>query len=171
MITEIRNGHNVKRYHTQERIREETVGHHSAGVCGIILRLDRNCSRDLLVAALMHDVQECVTGDIPAPFKREHPAVAPIIRTAENEYDKEHDIPFPHKDLSDKELKLLHLADTLDLVLSSIEEVGRGNNYAKKCIVNGERYIRELNIPKAMMLDVEAMVYEVKQQWELMLNK
>ncbi len=60
----------VKRYHTCHTIKEQTIGAHQWG-CGIIcLALKPNCSKDVLVYALLHDVAEKVTGDIPAMVKR-----------------------------------------------------------------------------------------------------
>ena len=124
MITEIRNGYNVKRFHTTPRNQQETNGHHSANVCAIILRLDPDCSKDLLVAALMHDVPEAYTGDVPAPFKWDTPSIKAALSGGEFDYIRDNRIPNPK--LTAEEVKLLKLADMMDLIFSSLEEMGRG---------------------------------------------
>ena len=64
-------GAEVTRYHTVRTIVDETVGHHSQMVALLCWLVDPDCSRNLLVAALSHDLAEHVLGDIPAPSKRE----------------------------------------------------------------------------------------------------
>lgn len=66
-------GSEVKRYHTVTTLREETVGHHSHGVAMLCLVLtNHHASAALLEAALVHDLSEHITGDIPSPAKREY---------------------------------------------------------------------------------------------------
>jgi len=66
-------GSEVKRYHTVTTLREETVGHHSHGVAMLCLVLtNHHASVALLEAALVHDLSEHITGDIPSPAKREY---------------------------------------------------------------------------------------------------
>jgi len=169
MITEIRNGYNVKRFHTTPRNQQETNGHHSANVCAILIRLDPACSKDLLVAALMHDVAEAYTGDVPAPFKWDTPEAKEALRMGEYYYEEKYNIPDP--ELSFMEHSLLKLADMMDLVLSSLEEMGRGNQYAKELVENGQRYIEEMGISQELMVKCELMVNEVKAQWQQTTDK
>ena len=63
-------GAEVRRYHTVTTLKEETVGHHSHGVALLCLQLDPQASRDLLYAALVHDLAEQHVGDVPSPAKR-----------------------------------------------------------------------------------------------------
>ena len=165
MITEIRKGFNVKRFHTSNRIQAETNGHHSANVCAIILRIDPNCSRDVLIAALMHDVPEAYTGDVPAPFKWENPDAKHALEVGEMDYVDKHSIPHPH--LTDGQMQLLKFADMMDLVLSSLEEMGRGNNYARELVTNGARYLQEGGYPLEWIRIADKMVDEVKAEWDI----
>ena len=165
MITEIRNGLNVKRFHTTHRTQEETVGHHSCNVAAILLRLDPLCSRDLLVAALMHDVAEVYTGDVPAPFKWDNPHVKQGLDDGEDDYVMEHSIPDP--EISVEGMQLLKFADMLDLVLSSLEEMGRGNSYAKQLVENGANYLSEMPLWEEYGELADTMVREVKDQWNV----
>ena len=166
MITEIRKGLNVKRFHTTVRIQEETVGHHSANVAAILLRLEPDCSRDVLVAALMHDVDEVYTGDVPAPFKWDNPDAKHALAVGGMDYVDKHDIPYPH--LSEHDANLLKLADMADLVLSSLEELNRGNRYAKELITNGQNFIKKMYLDSKVtdqhIAALGTMVYEIKKE-------
>lgn len=170
MITEIRNGNNVKRFHTTSRTQEETVGHHSANVCGIMLRINPDCSRDLLVAALYHDVAEYYTGDVPSPFKWDNPDVKVGLDGGEEAYLKAHNIPQPQY-LTVEDIQLLKLADMMDLILSSLEEAGRGNQSALDLVENGGKYITGMGLDYDTLLLCDEMVREVKLQWRLTTNK
>lgn len=169
MIAEIRNGNNVKRFHTTPRIQEETNGHHSANVAAILLRIEPNCSRQLLISALMHDVPEAYTGDVPAPFKWENPHIKSGLDKGEQDYTLRHHIPNP--ELNIEERQLLKLADMLDLVFSSLEELGRGNRYAEQLVANGENYLKNgPNWAKYGMVIIQ-MMREVREQWQLTTSK
>lgn len=159
MINEIRMGMAVKRFHTTHRTQEETVGHHSANVCAILLRLEPLVSKELLVRALMHDVPEYYTGDVPAPFKWDNAEAKSALNTGELRYIRANDIPSPEIDIY--ELALLKLADMLDLVLSSLEEVNRGNAYAIKLVENGKRYLENLPAYEKYSVKVKKMMEEV----------
>ena len=65
-------GAEVLRYHTVQTLQRETVGHHSHGVACLVLLLDPQASARLLRAALLHDLAEQCTGDIPSAAKREY---------------------------------------------------------------------------------------------------
>ena len=71
----------VRRFHTHPTLgaRGQTTGHHQWGVAAIILGLHPNPSRELLSAALTHDVGEFVTGDRPYPFKRLYPEAEAFV--------------------------------------------------------------------------------------------
>ena len=169
MITEIRSGMNVKRFHTTHRTQEETVGHHSANVCAMLLRLDPEVSRDLLVAALMHDVPEVYTGDVPAPFKWENPDVKHGLKGGELSYLEVNNIPSPM--LNKAEQTMLKVADMLDLILSSLEEMGRGNVYARELVQNGAAYLEGMTLPQELYDKCNEMVMEVKEKWQQTTNK
>lgn len=113
----------------------------------------------------MHDVPEVYTGDIPAPFKWDHPSVAEGLHEAECAFEEQYLgdlLPV----INSNERRLLKVADMLDLVLSSLEEVGRGNKYAKQLVHNGQRYLVDMGLPKDLMAKCEAMVVEVKALWQ-----
>jgi 5'-deoxynucleotidase YfbR-like HD superfamily hydrolase len=160
MIKEIRNGFQVRRYHTCRRLQTETVGHHSANIQAIIIKVDPAASRELLIAALFHDVAEYYTGDVPYPYKRDNPGVKKELDADEGIWMRKHSIPQPM--ITPKEAALLKFADMMELVLTSIEELNMGNQYAKAEIDAGEDYIRNMDIPESWMRIAEALVQEAK---------
>lgn len=166
MISEIRKGFNVKRFHTLPRIQEETVGHHSANVQAIILRLDPECRRELLLAALFHDVGEYYTGDVPYPFKVENEKVKEGLKAGEDHYRFVNAIPNFEIDLSEDEYKLLKLADMLDCALSGIEDKMRGNQCMSRVIVNAELAVKSMGLDDDIMHSIVLMVSEVTTQYQ-----
>ena len=78
----ILNGSEVKRFHTLTTHQLETVGHHSHGVACLTLMLNPDASRELIIAALFHDLAEQHTGDVDA---RTHGSCRAI-----GEHDEQH---------------------------------------------------------------------------------
>lgn len=124
-ILEARKNLNVKRLHTQPHIVPETVGHHSAGVAILVMTIDPDCSAKLLKAAILHDMGEYHTGDIPATAKWYNRALASAEGIAADSYCKQYGLKCP--ELTDREYWLLKLCDGLDLLLKCREEVDIGN--------------------------------------------
>jgi hypothetical protein len=64
----------VRRWHCHPDLCHtvDPIGWHSSRMAILALHFWPDCSRDLLVACLCHDLGESVTGDIPAPAKRAH---------------------------------------------------------------------------------------------------
>lgn len=164
MIHKWRAGNAVKRFHTVRRLGVETVGHHSANVCGVLLSLDPNVSRDLLVAALMHDLPEQHTGDVPAPAKWAQKTLAGELVWAEDYWWAEHsEMQHLVLSLSEWEHGMLKLADMTDLVLSCVEEKRMGNQYAIPLLNRGVNYIRNLDVNKEYKDRALMMVREAEQ--------
>jgi 5'-deoxynucleotidase YfbR-like HD superfamily hydrolase len=122
----VRRGGNMLRYHTLPTTgMQQTVAHHTFGVMNIILTLWPDCSKNLLVAALHHDVPEQVTGDIPAHVKWANPAMKEAIENIEDKFLKDHDL---YVELTDSEKRMLAMADLMELILYSHELIFRGDN-------------------------------------------
>jgi len=136
---------NVRRFHTRERIREETVGHHSANVCAILLYLNPEIPRTCLVYALMHDWPEHFTGDVPAPAKWADEDLSNSIQRLEGMFWQ--DLGAYPPEITEDEKMYLKLADMLDLVLSSYDECHRGNQFATELVQNGIQYIADMDLP------------------------
>ncbi len=114
----------VKRYHTTDTVRVQNVADHSWNVAQILLHVDPNCNRELLIAALHHDIPEYFTGDVPAPAKWASPSLTTDLAMLENEVEVELDIcTF----LRANEKALLKFADSLECLMWCVEEMQMGN--------------------------------------------
>ena len=165
MIKEMRNGTAVKRFHTTTRIREETVGHHSCNVALLILRLEPSCSKELIVAALQHDLIEQYTGDLPAPFKWRFPEMSEVLKACEDITSDRSGIGRP--DLSCEEVALLKTADTLDCMFSCLEEMRMGNQYARELYIRLMKRLQDTPNYGLYEGPIETMIQELKNgdQW------
>jgi 5'-deoxynucleotidase YfbR-like HD superfamily hydrolase len=122
----MRRGLATKRFHTVPTIGEHTVGQHSAGVALLIVLMHPGPSRQLLSAALTHDLSEWRLGDIPAQVKWNHSAIASAWEALETELDHEWGLEW---DLTVEERNWLKACDTLELMLFAREQLYLGNTY------------------------------------------
>jgi hypothetical protein len=72
----------VRRFHTTHGV-EQTLADHQWGAAIFLLRRHPSPSRDLLLAALTHDMPELITGDFPGPAKRAFPELAKQVVISE----------------------------------------------------------------------------------------
>ena len=141
----MRRGGAVKRWHTIDNIKAQTVADHSWGVACIIADLWPNASADLLRAALYHDITEHVTGDIPAPAKWKFPELANTLRGIEFQLGAELGI---ETTLNELDSLLLKIADMLELLWYCVEEERLGNKNFKEVFTRGSHYLQELDLGK-----------------------
>ena len=165
MIKEMRNGTAVKRFHTTTRIREETVGHHSCNVALLILRLEPECSKQLLELALKHDLIEQYTGDLPAPFKWTFPRMSELLTACEDVTAHRTGLELPI--VSSDELSLLKTADTLDCMFSCLEEMRMGNQYARELYIRLMARLQDTPNYGLYESQIETMIQELRSgdQW------
>jgi 5'-deoxynucleotidase YfbR-like HD superfamily hydrolase len=147
ILSFIRAGLAVVRYHGKAVNVRETVGQHSAGVA---LLLVATWPRDvlgplrveLLAAALAHDLPECEIGDIPAPTKRRMGReVRSSINTMELEMLADHDLL---QTLTLYEDAWLHFADSADGLIYCTEELLRGNKGLRRVAITYLSYMDDL---------------------------
>lgn len=117
-------GGHTRRFHTVNTIQTNSVGHHSFGVALLCYFLTgRNPSRQLLMAALTHDMAEQFTGDMPAPAKRAMGIRESFGAIEEHALQTLH-LSFP---LDSGDSMILKMADVLDGMLFCITERRLGN--------------------------------------------
>lgn len=126
-------GAEVTRYHTVRTIQTETVGHHSHGVAMFCFWLAGVPSRELLLAALFHDLAEHQLGDIPSPAKKKY-GIGEQVNELERQLLESMDMGVC---LSDKEKRTLKLADIFQGITFCVKEISLGN---KQQSVILERY-------------------------------
>jgi len=150
MMHTIRQGNLVKRYHTLELLKEETVGQHCANVAGILIALYTPVMppADLLVHALTHDVHEQWTGDVPANIKKDNALLDRALYEAEMLWERENN--WPRLAFSVEEWALFKFADSLDCALTCLHELRLGNgtlfNVAKRAKVYALDAQAQLNV-------------------------
>jgi hypothetical protein len=115
----------TRRFHSETFIgTPETVLHHSASTALILIQvLGENVSVNLLKAALCHDLEEGLTGDVPAPVKW---AIGNTFEELERRIRVFHDIPFPG--LNGEEQHQLKAADFLDCAMTCLMQRKMGNS-------------------------------------------
>lgn len=126
-----RKSNNVRRYHTETLIKEETVGQHCANVAATIIYLYKESSTGLpsaplLMSALQHDVSEVYTGDVPAPAKWGNPLLDAQLRLEDKAFRRANDVlPFF---LTQLEYQVFKFADIFDVLCKCDEENSLGND-------------------------------------------
>jgi 5'-deoxynucleotidase YfbR-like HD superfamily hydrolase len=122
----LRRSAKTQRFHTETLIRAQSVGEHSYGVAWLCWMLTNGePSAALLMHAIAHDAAEHCTGDIPAPVKRGSDAVKSHFDSAEQDALKGAGICLPP--LSEHEELVLKLADSLEGLLYTLDEIDMGN--------------------------------------------
>jgi 5'-deoxynucleotidase YfbR-like HD superfamily hydrolase len=139
----ILNGAEVNRYHTMTTLMRETVGHHSHGVACLTLLFKPDASRELLMAALFHDLSEQKTGDIPSPAKRIY-GIGEQVSSLERELMLEAGIGFP--DLPPQDARILKLADIAHGALFCVREMSLGNSRMRLVYMRYMTYAYEMNL-------------------------
>lgn len=141
----------VRRYHTEDTQQQQNVGEHTYGVMWLVYVLTNGaCSKDLLLAAMMHDAPEYTTGDVPAPVKKQY-GVKPVFDAMEDELFESLHIPQPV--ISDTEARTLKLADCLEGALFCLSEAYRGNRLIEGCLTNYISYLDSMN-PTDVALEI-----------------
>lgn len=156
MIRMIRNGNKVKRYHTVDTLVPETVGHHSANVAHIVLAISTDCRKELLVAALFHDVAEQYTGDVPATAKWASDKLAKALKEVEESYSMNY-----AEDLTAHERCILKQADMLDLCFKCVEEYQLGNKTILPLARRGFQFLRDNNPDPVTLYIVEKLEHAI----------
>lgn len=126
----------VKRYHTEPIIGEQTVGQHCHGVAVLCYILcDRHPPQNLMLAAVFHDFEEHLLGDLPSPAKALFgDGFRNIYQHRQQEvYDASH-LSHVFKYLTDDDKAVLKWADALELVLFCIEQIRLGNTNMRKVL-------------------------------------
>lgn len=160
IIKAARNGNAVKRWHTRRMLTSDTVGEHTANVLAIIFALDSRPSRNLLQAALYHDIAEQWTGDIPATAKWRSPMLKQVCDALEDEMMLENSIQAPT--LENDEWLTLKWADMLDLLYRCFDEIELGNSTMHEVFKRGVDYLNEMDEHPRGVLILEQLLQDYK---------
>lgn len=162
-IEAYRAGAGVTRYHTMIGHHPERVGQHSAEVAAICMILDPLCSKVVLMEALMHDIGEFSTGDIPANVKKRLPAeFSTQLELLEDEY-VENIVELD--EITVDEYQLIKTADALQLCFYALHEVKGGNRHYRIVFERGIEYLRQVNWPHAVAAQVEEIIHQLEEDY------
>lgn len=134
----------VRRYHTKRVHRGQTIAEHTFGMLMLIKQVQPLCTKNLMNAALHHDLPELFTGDMPGPIKRAHPDLGPLLDSIEEGLDP----LYQDFHLTVPEAMLLKWADRMELVLWCLEEVRMGNTYCRSVVARGLGWILAVMVPE-----------------------
>lgn len=124
----IRQGGQIRRYHTERMITHQTNAAHQWGVAMLMLHCFPDLTtHTLMLAALMHDVAEGYVGDMPAYAKWRVPALRDGLIKAESEVEDKLGITIS---LSSQETGVLWYCDYLEAAFFCMEEICLGNRNA-----------------------------------------
>ena len=102
----------VRRWHTHHSM-NQTNADHAWGVALILISMvPGGPSKDLLEAAIVHDIGEYITGDMPTTAKAHFPDLKLTLANAENEALQQMGVSMPS--LTEEEQLWLKLADSLE---------------------------------------------------------
>ena len=126
------------RYHTVANQSErQPVGAHSYAVSVLIDQLWPDSTKQLIIAALYHDVPEIILGDIPATAKWAYPEIQQAFEKAEKKVFDDLGLIFV---LSPEEKLRLKMADMLELVLYTHRH-SQGSDQMKMIMHSGINYL------------------------------
>lgn len=149
------NAFSIKRYHTIQTLRTQTVGDHTARVMALALYLGGD-SLNLMKAILEHDALEIFTGDIPATAKWDV-EFNKAVDQLENRFNRDVGLDMG-KSLSEEEATILKVADMLELCLWCSEECYMGNENMNAVFLRGAQYIQNLTMPRDVRTKVELLL-------------
>lgn len=145
------NGAAVLRYHTTPPLRPQTDGAHSFGVAWLVYLLtEGSASRNLILAALAHDLAEHATGDLSAMAKREG-TIGKQLDALEMVQLKAVGLEFM---LTEREQRTLLLADKLEGMMFCIAERRLGNRTAELWYGRYRSYFQENGVGYSELFNV-----------------
>mgnify|MGYP001821227318 CR=1 FL=1 len=111
-LNEVLEAGRVMRYHAAPIDKKQSVAEHSWGVAVCILKLWPDTGKDLLLHAILHDIAEVYTGDVPAPVKKASSAVKNMFDSLEEDALEMMEVDLPV--LNSVEQRRLKIADCLE---------------------------------------------------------
>ena len=133
----------VARYHTRAGIPPQSTAEHSWGVALMLYRVceyfETHVTQEMMLYALVHDLPERQTGDIPAPMKWDNPEIRHAIDITESAWYGRNDMSFDK--LNREQKQLVKYADWLEAICYLARQVSYGNmacrgmlnTYLKSC--------------------------------------
>lgn len=154
-------GGEVQRFHTLRTIQEDSVGYHSFGVAWLCHLLEPAARKELILAALAHDLAEQEVGDTPAPTKLAL-GISESMGKLEDSILRREGFGV---DLSHGEKLVLKLADCFQGMLFCIRERSLGNRGVELVFVRYRGYVTG-RINHAGWYEADNMLDAMDKLWE-----
>lgn len=164
----------IVRFSAQMRIKDESVAEHSFHVAlysMILADLEEKIFKNkvnkekILKTALLHDLEECLTGDIIHDFKHTDKKLTKeikkmsqkffesLIKKLPGEISKEYLIFWSSaKDKKTIEGKIIEAADKLEGLIYAINEFSLGNKEFKKVIKGYQKQLKEIRLKSVNLI-------------------
>lgn len=172
----------LKRYNTHFKIHDESVAEHSyyVSLFSMIIAdtFDVNDKTKLLVVkkAMLHDLPEIVTSDIPHPTKERFPRIKEILEDAEDEILEEYlNNPKEFFVKTNKSFEVIadiivKLADKISVIQFCLVEQKLGNTTVDHIIVDAKESVTELvfnYISNKIPDNQEKRIQEIKNVFQI----
>jgi 5'-deoxynucleotidase YfbR-like HD superfamily hydrolase len=150
-----------KRFHTVDTLRTQDISQHSFGVAWLCELLSgMTASKNLIMAALAHDLAEHQVGDVPSPTKRSCDVIYNALEKLEEERIAGVGLLYV---LTPDEQRILKLADILDGMIFCLHERQLGNRTTHLRVVYGNF----LSYSRLLDRSVDEVVFfnYINEQW------
>jgi len=164
----------IVRFSAQMRIKDESVSEHSFHVAlysMILADLEEKIFKNkinqekILKTALLHDLEECLTGDIIYDFKHTDKKLTKEIKKISQKFFKDLMKKLPEeisreyltlwssaKDKKTIEGKIVEAADKLEGLIYALNEFSLGNKEFKKVIKGYEKQLKEIGLKSVNLI-------------------
>lgn len=164
------NGGYSTRYHTADVHNRQDIGNHSFGVawfCELITQ--QRCTKDLIMAALSHDLAEHIVGDIPSPSKRAL-NIGEMLDAVEQKHLNEAGVGVYSVALNNHEQQVLKFADCLEGMMYCIRERKIGNRNVEIIFERYMSYVKSM-LDKTTLVDwyhktIITILGEMLTEWQ-----
>lgn len=136
-------GGKTKRFHTADTLTTQNVAEHSFGVAWFVHLLNPEGRKEVILAALSHDLAEHLVGDVSSPTKRLYPELKNAVDLAENALLNNAQLNFESL-LTSEEKRILKLADMFDGMMFCIRERSMGSKVVIPIYENFYNYTVEI---------------------------
>lgn len=152
----------MRRYHQKDGPTTQNLADHSHGVQLLILHIYPEASKDLLIAAIYHDLPEYAIGDMPSPVKND-PDIKVKLELLEKKWLDYVEIKMPK--LSETEALILKIADCLECAAYAAFQVHNGNYSYDFVFVKASQFVMDLLtntlLPDNIKMTVSSMVHHL----------
>jgi 5'-deoxynucleotidase YfbR-like HD superfamily hydrolase len=167
------NGGASKRYHTVDTHTKQDIAAHSFGVAWFCeLFTGGKASKNLIMAALSHDLAEHIVGDIPSPAKRTN-GIGKLFDEIEHRYMVEAGVAHYGDNLTKDEVLIMKFADLMEGASFCLRERRSGNQHVDEIFERFSTYTLSLAEANKDLPELEVILdtlNELVQEWKETVN-